>query len=91
MDEKPYLIFDCRGERNAPVPVWHLDYAYDFPTRPVFASIGAMVSFWIDLIDDGQISWDANGEWHIANRSPTQSSSASEAYRPTEPTRLRSA
>jgi hypothetical protein len=65
MDEKPDLIFDCRGERNAPVPVWHLDYSFDFPTRPVFDSIGDMVSFWIDLIDDGQISWDADGEWHI--------------------------
>lgn len=50
---------------GAPVPVWHLDYSYDFPARPVFASIGDMVSFWIELVDNGHISWDVNGEWHI--------------------------
>ena len=70
MDEKPYLIFDCRGELNAPVPVWHLDYSFDFPTRPVFGSIGDMVSFWIELIDDGQISWDAQGEWPMRQPVP---------------------
>lgn len=65
MDEKPDLIFDCRGEFDAPVPVWHLDYSFDFPTHSVFDSIGDMVSFWIELIDNGQIFWDADGEWHI--------------------------
>jgi hypothetical protein len=70
MDEKPLLIFDCRGGVSVPVPVWHFDYAFDFPTRPVFASIGDMVSFWIELIDDGQISWDADGEEHVRQPVP---------------------
>jgi hypothetical protein len=67
MDEKPYLIFDCRGDVNAPAPVWHFEYSFDLdrPTRPVFDSIGDMVSFWIELIDNGQIFWDVHGEWHI--------------------------
>ncbi|MEN3267946.1 SMI1/KNR4 family protein [Pseudonocardia sp.] len=65
MDDKPLMIFDCRGGVAAPVPVWHLDYAFAFPTRPVFDSIGDMVSFWIELIDDGQIYWDPNGEQHM--------------------------
>jgi hypothetical protein len=70
MDDLPLMIFDCRGGVAAPAPVWHLDYAFDFPSRPVFDSIGDMVSFWIELIDDGQISWDPNGEQHIRQPVP---------------------
>ena len=70
MDEQPCLLFDCRGGVTSPVPVWHLDYAFDFPTRPVFDSIGDMVAFWIELIDDGQVTWDANGDEHIREPVP---------------------
>jgi hypothetical protein len=72
MDEKPFVIFDCRGRAAAPVPVWHFEYSFDHdhPTRPVFDSIGDMVSFWIELIDDGQITWDAAGEEHIRQPIP---------------------
>jgi hypothetical protein len=53
-------------------PVWHLDYSFDFdrPTPPVFDSIGDMVTFWIELIDDGQISWDAEGDEPIRQPVP---------------------
>ena len=46
MDEKPFIIFDCRGSAAAPVPVWHFEYSFDHdhPTRPVFDSIGDMVT-----------------------------------------------
>lgn len=64
MDDKPYVLFDCRGAADAPVPVWHLDYAYDPPTRPVFDSIGDMVAFWIELINAGQLRWSPqSGGW----------------------------
>ncbi len=68
------------------VSFWHLDYAFAFPTRPVFHSIGDMVTFWIELIDDGQISWNVDGEWHI--REPV-SDSIHQRIRgvPTEPIR----
>jgi hypothetical protein len=70
MDEKPYVIFDCRGETIA--PVWHLEYSFDLdsPTRPVFESIGDMVAFWIELIDDDQIFWSSDGEWGIREPVP---------------------
>jgi hypothetical protein len=35
MDEKPYIVFDCGGAADAPVPVWHYDYNFAVPTRPV--------------------------------------------------------
>jgi hypothetical protein len=72
MDEKPHLIFDCRGGIEAPAPVWHFDYSFDFdrPTRPVFDSIGDMVSFWIELIDNDQIVWGAEGEGRLRESVP---------------------
>ena len=52
---------------TAPAPVWHFDYSFDFdrPTRPVFDSIGDMVSFWIELIDNGQVVWATEGEGRL--------------------------
>jgi hypothetical protein len=72
IDEKPYVVFDCRGEANAPAPVWHFEYSFNFdhPTRPVFESIGDMVAFWIELIDDGQIFWNTKGDWGIRDGVP---------------------
>jgi hypothetical protein len=88
MDEKPLMIFDCRGGVSEPVPVWHFDYAFDFPTRPVFESIGDMVSFWIELIDDGHVSWDAGGEEHIRQPVPEAILERISGVRPTEPDRI---
>jgi hypothetical protein len=72
MDEKPYLIFDCRGDVDVPAPVWHFDYSFDLdrPTRPVFDSIGDMVSFWIELIDNGQVVWATEGEGRLREPVP---------------------
>lgn len=64
MDEKPYVVLACSGEDQGLVPVWHYDYAaFDFPSRPVFASIGDMVAFWIDLIDQGSMFWRGESWW----------------------------
>lgn len=64
MNEKPYLAADCRGDHDAPVPIWHFDYEFEYPTRPVFASIGDMVTFWIETIDSGEIYWSGHeGLW----------------------------
>lgn len=63
MDEKPYVLLDCSGEEHAPVPVWHYSYDDEFPTRPVFASIGEMVEFWVALIDDGHMYWNGETWW----------------------------
>jgi hypothetical protein len=74
MDDKPYVIFDCRGPVDAPAPVWHFDYSFDLdrPTRPVFDSIGDMVLFWIDLIERRLMSWDAEGELHLQEPIPPE-------------------
>jgi hypothetical protein len=58
MDEKPYIVLAC-GSYDDPVPVWHYDYAQLPPTRPAFASIGELFLFWISLIDEGYMYWDA--------------------------------
>lgn len=58
MDEKPYVALAC-GDLHDPVPVWHYDYVHLPPTRPVFASIGELFLFWIALIDNGYMYWDA--------------------------------
>jgi hypothetical protein len=70
MTEKPYMVFDCSGSQTEPVAVWHYDYEFPRPTRPVFASIGDMVAFWIQLIDDDLMVWDVERGWQYANRSP---------------------
>ena len=72
MDEKPFVIFDCRGRAAAPVPVWHFEYSFDHdhPTRPVFDSIGEHG----ELLDRAHRlrpdSWDADGEEHIRQPVP---------------------
>jgi hypothetical protein len=72
MNEKPYIIFDCSGAVDAPVPVWHYDYAFNYPNRPVFGSIGDMVRFWIDLIDAGHMFWNPDiGTWDAREPLPT--------------------
>lgn len=64
MNEKPYILFDCSGDREDPVPVWYYDYEQAEPTRPRFASIGEMVSFWIRLVDESYLTFDApQGFW----------------------------
>jgi hypothetical protein len=67
MNDRPYVIFDCTGAVDAPVPVWHYDFG---PlTRPVFASVGEMFAFWIDLIDDGTMYWDGD-MWQVRQPLP---------------------
>lgn len=64
MDEKPYVAFACDGDQDQPVPVWHYDYVSPPPTRPVFAGIGEMVAFWIELIDTNIMYWDTRA-WKV--------------------------
>jgi SMI1 / KNR4 family (SUKH-1) len=59
MNEKPYIALDCSGGYDDPVPVWHYDYAQLPPTRPAFVSLGELFLFWISLLDDGYMYWDA--------------------------------
>jgi hypothetical protein len=48
LGERPYVRVDCLANgRHGPVPVWHEAPEWPPPTRPVFASIGDMFSFWI--------------------------------------------
>lgn len=68
-DEQPYVALDCSRPRDAPVAVWHYDYASDVPTKPVFASIGDMFTFWIELIDDGVMYWE-RPYWKLRNPLP---------------------
>ena len=70
MDEKPYIALAC-GSYNDPVPVWHYDYTQLPPTRPAFASIGDLFLFWISLIDDGYMYWDAPF-WHLDPQVPEE-------------------
>ncbi|WP_445152676.1 hypothetical protein [Baekduia sp. Peel2402] len=58
LDERPYVAVDCGVGLDDPVPVWHYGSDWGTPTRPVFASIGDMVSFWIELIEDGSMNWE---------------------------------
>lgn len=71
MTEKPYVVFDCSGSETGPVAVWHYDYEFPRPTRPVFDSIGDMVAFWIQLIDDNLIVWDVERGWQLREPIPT--------------------
>jgi hypothetical protein len=59
MNEKPYIALDCSGNYEGPVAVWHYDYMSEPPTRPVFESIGDMFAFWLRLLDEGVMYWDA--------------------------------
>jgi hypothetical protein len=63
MDENPFVALDCRVAHDEPVPVWHYYQGFEFPTRPMFDSIGDMVLFWIELIDDGHMHWENRTWW----------------------------
>jgi hypothetical protein len=65
MTQKPYVVFDCSGSETGPVAVWHYDYEFPRPSRPVFESIGDMVAFWIQLIDDNRMFWDVEHGWQL--------------------------
>lgn len=66
MDERPYVAVDCNVGLQDPVPVWHYGYDWPDPTRPVFASIGDMFAFWIELIDGGLMYWKRE-QWKISD------------------------
>jgi hypothetical protein len=76
MNEKPYILFDCSSDPEAPVAVWHYDYEQGYPTRPVFDSIGEMLRFWMALIDEGQMFWDPDvtgtgvADWRVREPLP---------------------
>jgi hypothetical protein len=68
MDEKPYIALAC-GDFDDPVPVWHYDYVHLPPTRPVFASIGELFLFWIELIDNDYMYWNTPF-WPMRRQTP---------------------
>ena len=65
VSEQPWLWFDCRGEHDAPVPV----YAGYKSDRPWVAaeSIGDMVLILIAELEAGAYSTDERGEWNEPN------------------------
>jgi hypothetical protein len=65
VNEQPWLWFDCRGELNAPVPV----YAGGKAEKPWVAakSIGDMVLILIAGLEAGAYSTDDNGQWNEPN------------------------
>jgi hypothetical protein len=71
MDEQPHVAFDCRRAADGPVAVWHYD-PVDHPTRPVFQSIGDMVSFWITLVDEGYLTWSVETSWRTREPLPAR-------------------
>jgi len=59
LSERPAVVVDClANDPHGPAPVWNYHVEIDAPTRPVFASVGDMVAFWIELIDDDLMYWD---------------------------------
>jgi hypothetical protein len=61
VDQKPYIVFDCRGPRDAPVPVlWTEDIG---PLEPWAPSIGSLVLRWIETLNSGDITVGADGIW----------------------------
>jgi hypothetical protein len=65
VNEQPWLWFDCRGEPDAPVPV----YAGFKGDEPWVAaeSIGDMVLILIAGMEAGAYSTDERGEWNEPN------------------------
>jgi hypothetical protein len=59
--DAPSIYFDCSGPRDAPVPI-RTQQDIDTP-EPVLPSIGEMIALWIELIDTGVSTIDADGEW----------------------------
>jgi hypothetical protein len=64
---EPWLWFDCRGEHDAPVPV----YAGYKAEKPWVAaeSIGDMVLILIAGFESGAFTTDERGEWNETDRS----------------------
>jgi hypothetical protein len=69
LDERPYLMADCTVGVDDPVPIWHYGPDWEEPTRPVFASVGDMVAFWVKLIDDDLMYWD-RALWQMRDSAP---------------------
>lgn len=65
LNEQPWLWFDCRGAKDAPVPV----YAGSKANQPRVAaeSIGEMVLIMITALEAGAFSTDERGEWNEPN------------------------
>jgi hypothetical protein len=59
--DRPYIYFDCSGDRRAPVPIYSGDHGY--AQRLVLPSIGELVQIWIDLIEQGIWTTAADGTW----------------------------
>lgn len=68
-NEKPYILFECDGAADKPVPVWHYDYWGEPPTRPQFESIGEMLLYWMSLVDRGHAFWQ-DGSWRLREPIP---------------------
>src|SRR4051794_6830793 len=66
MSDQPFVAFDCRGAKDDPVPVWHYHLGFEPPTRPVFASIGDMVAYWIRLVTERTLTWSPEAGWRLA-------------------------
>jgi len=62
VNEQPWLWFDCRGEHDAPVPVY-AGYKGDQPSVAA-ESIGDMVLILIAGLEAGAYSTDERGEWN---------------------------
>jgi hypothetical protein len=80
MNEQPYVIFDCRGAIDTPVPVWHYYQGLVFPTRPLFKSIGDMIMSWIRLINEGHMLWSVDRGWYLRDPCRLRYSSCSAAF-----------
>lgn len=65
LNEEPWLWFDCRGEPDAPVPVY-AGYKANQP-RVAAESIGDMVLIMIAALEAGAYSTDERGEWNEPN------------------------
>lgn len=59
----PIILFQCAGERNAPVPIYVMDDWSDQAPRLALPSIGELVRTWITYIDRGLATTTADGRW----------------------------
>jgi hypothetical protein len=65
LSERPAVVVDClTNGPHGPAPVWNYHVEIEAPTRPSFASVGDMVAFWIELIDEDLMYWDGR-LWQI--------------------------
>jgi hypothetical protein len=67
LSEQPWLWFDCRGPRDALVPVY-AGYKADEPWVAA-ESIGDMVLVLIAAFESGAFTTDERGEWNETDRS----------------------